>query len=195
MAIESFVSISSLSMLAIRTTMSSTSHSSYLRGRTLGGPWLGLARFGELGWLAATTESDGCADARSWDLRRLPGDKGLVRGSPGFSGDMFGSGGGSVVASGHGSAGATDAVVAVFAGCDILGPAWDGDAARRGTVGSNGSIGEYCVAASTPTYCFDNLACDEGDRSSAGDGLENDCLDWQRARGAITLGDFGDLGG
>lgn len=97
-----------------------------------------------------------------------------------------------MIAGRGGANGATVGVV-VFAGsCDLLGPAWDGDAARKGTVGSNGSIGEYCVAASTPTYCFDDLVCDGGDRSSEGEGLERDCLDWRRARGAITLGDFGD---
>lgn len=46
-AIESLVSISSLSIFEIRTTMSSTSQNSYLRGSTLGGPSDGLDRLGE----------------------------------------------------------------------------------------------------------------------------------------------------
>lgn len=116
-----------------------------------------------------------------------------MRGLAGLSGEMFGSGGGSAIAEGGADGGATVAVV-VFAGCDILGPACEGDAARKGTVGSNGSIGEYCVAASTPTYCFEGLVCDKGDRNSEGEGLDKDCLDWRRARGAIGLGDLGDLG-
>ena len=90
-------------------------------------------------------------------------------------------------------------------------------------MGSNGSIGEYWVAASTPTYCFGGLgcdkgedrtwvavdgaaevvkACDEGCDEGCGEGCgkeeDDDCLDWRRASGATTLGDldldFGDLG-
>lgn len=210
---ESFVSISSPNMLAMRTTISSTPHNSYARGKTFGGPLFGLDRLGELGWLAATTEEEGWAVARSWDLRRLPGDRGFVRGSSGFSGEILGSGGGSGTAEG-GAEGITvaDAVVVMFAGRGFLGQASDGWTDRRGTVGSNGSIGEYWVATSTPTYCFGGLGWDKGeDRASkavdgpvdgaevvieccGGEGCgkeEEDCLDWRRASGATTLGDFG----
>lgn len=74
MAIESFVSISSPSMFEIRVTISSTSHSSYLRGNTLGGHSLGFDLLGVLGWLDATTDDDGLGLIGSCDLRLLLGD-------------------------------------------------------------------------------------------------------------------------
>ena len=76
-----------------------------------------------------------------------------MRGSSDFSGEILGSGGASGIVEG-GAEGATAASVMLFEGCDLLGPASDGSADRRGTIGSNGSIGEYWVATSTPTYCF-----------------------------------------
>ena len=87
----------------------------------MGGPLFGLDRFGELGWLAATTEEEGWAAARSWDLRRLPGDRGFVRGSSGFSGEILGSGGGSGTAEDGAEETTVTDVVVMFAGRDFLG--------------------------------------------------------------------------
>lgn len=81
MAIESLVSINSLSIFAIRITMSSTSQSSYFRGRTLGGPWFGLDRFGELGALETTTDADPSVAeviVSCIDLRLFEGERGFV---------------------------------------------------------------------------------------------------------------------
>lgn len=49
-------------------------------------------------------------------------------------------------------------------------------AARKGTIGSKGSIGEYWVAASTPTYCF-GLVRDGDRRGVAGEVRDRECLD------------------
>lgn len=64
-------------------------------------------------------------------------------------------------------------------------------AARRGTVGSKGSIGEYCVAASTPTYCL-GLDCDGDLGGGGGEGEEGkvECLEWRRRKEAVILGDW-----
>lgn len=67
---------------------------------------------------------------------------------------------------------------------DILGP--DTWAARKGTVGSKGSIGEYWVAASTPTYCLGLESV--GDRRE-GEERDSECRDWRRGKGTVILGD------
>lgn len=69
---------------------------------------------------------------------------------------------------------------------DILGP--DTWADRRGTIGSKGSIGEYWVAASTPTYCF-GLERDGDRRELDGEERDSECLDWRRGRGTVILGE------
>ncbi len=70
---------------------------------------------------------------------------------------------------------------------DIRGP--DTEAARRGTMGSKGSIGEYCVAASTATYCFGRER--DGDRRAAeGEERDSEGLDWRRGKGTVILGDW-----
>jgi hypothetical protein len=80
--------------------MSSVSQNSYLRGRTLGGPWFGLGRFGELGWLEATTEVAFCDVFSGSDsgLRLLLGDRGVASTLIGLIGEMLGSGGASATA-------------------------------------------------------------------------------------------------
>lgn len=101
MAIESLVSISSASMFAMRTTISSTSQNSYLKGNTLAGPWVGLDRFGEFTWLWATADrAESVALMSSCELRRFAGESGLPAGctNSGLFGEMLGSEGGSSAA-------------------------------------------------------------------------------------------------
>lgn len=165
--------------------MSSLSHNSYLRGSTLGGHSLGFDRFGELGWLNATTDEDGSIVIGSCDLRLLWGEgvwNSILE-------ELFGVELGSGALSG--AAGCCLGWLVVFViveavELDILGP--DTWADRNGTVGSNGSIGEYCVAASTPTYCF-GLESDGDRRGVEGEVRDRECLDWRRGKGTVILGD------
>lgn len=73
-ASASFVSMSSDSMFAMRTTMSSIAHSSYRTGNTLGGAASGLTRLGKE---RCPPADDSPIDAPGpWELRRLTGDRG-----------------------------------------------------------------------------------------------------------------------
>lgn len=185
--------------------MSSTSHNSYLRGSTLGGPSDGLDRLGELR-LDVTTD-DALVESvavdtwvRSCEFLLLAGDRGLfaaalacLTSSALLIGSIFGSGG----ASGIADWGFTTAVVVSAA----VRTAPDPDAAASPgawgltpwsiTVGSKGSMGEYCVAASTPTYCFGrDCEVDLFGPTKEPDGECNMvCFDCRRGRAAVTLGD------
>lgn len=59
------------------------------------------------------------------------------------------------------------------------------------TVGSKGSMGEYCVAASTPTYCFGRV-CDVdllGLIKEPDGECKMLCFECRRGSAAVTLGD------
>jgi hypothetical protein len=63
-----------------------------------------------------------------------------------------------------------------------------------GTAGLKGSIGEYWVAASTPTYCFGvRLWCGDWDgpwAESFGVAVAaTECFEWRRGRFAVTFGE------
>lgn len=78
----SFVSISSATMFAMRTTRSSTAHSSYFAGRTLTALGADLVRFGANSWLLLLVDwvsSAGC-------LLFTPGDSGCKIGLDGEGG-------------------------------------------------------------------------------------------------------------
>lgn len=186
--------------------MSSTSHNSYLRGSTLGGPSDGLDRLGELR-LDVTTDDvlvELVTVVYTWvsscEFLLLAGDTGLfaavlacLTSSALLIGSIFGSGG----ASGIADWGFATALVVVAAVC----AAPDPDAAASPeawrvapwsiTVGSKGSMGEYCVAASTPTYCF-GRACDVdlfGPTKEPDGECSMVCFDCRRGRAAVTLGE------
>lgn len=73
MARASLVSISSDSIFAISTTMSSMAHSSYRTGRTFGGAVSGLGR---LGSPCAELEASSIIDPGPCEFRRLLGERG-----------------------------------------------------------------------------------------------------------------------
>lgn len=80
-ASASFVSMSSASMCATRTTMSSQLHSSYFWGSTLTGAGAWRCRFGALDDSASSVSRAAVTRARSFeacDFRRLPGERTLV---------------------------------------------------------------------------------------------------------------------
>lgn len=72
----SFVSMSSESMFAMRTTMSSIAHSSYRTGRTLGGAVSGLTRLGKAPECCPAVDDSPIDAPGPWELRRLTGDNG-----------------------------------------------------------------------------------------------------------------------
>lgn len=187
--------------------MSSTSHNSYLRGSTLGGPADGLDRLGELR-LDVTTD-DVLAEpgpvegwVSSCEFLLLAGERGFLdaavacfTSSALLIGSIFGSGG----ASGIADWGFTTAVVAAIAVYVRAAPASDVVTSLEAwgltpwsiTVGSKGSMGEYCVAASTPTYCF-GRDCDVdlfGLTKEPDGECKMLCFDCRRGRAAVTLGD------
>lgn len=73
MARPSLVSISSDSMFAMSTTMSSTAQNSYRTGRTLGGAISGFTRFGSP---SAELEASSMTDPGPCEFRRLVGERG-----------------------------------------------------------------------------------------------------------------------
>lgn len=132
---------------------------------------------------------DARCPSASLDLRLLPGESGFALVFPGLAGKMSGSGGGSLIADCGVDDVAATAAAGIGAGSRLLGPAKDGSD-RNGTVGSKGSIGEYCVPASTPA-CFFALDCDGVLRASAWGDCDRECRDGRRVgRGVITLGDW-----
>lgn len=76
MARASLVSISSASMFAMSTTTSSTAHSSYLTGSTLGGGTSGLARFGNAPTTCPALEDSPPNAPGPSEFRRLFGERG-----------------------------------------------------------------------------------------------------------------------
>lgn len=157
-------------MFAMRTTMSSTSQNSYFRGSSFAGPWSVRERFGDdfdlpfLAMAAALLEpGSGVAWAKSWELRLFAGDRGFAPevtwsgllgdrvGSPGSLGvadcDCIYVDAAAVVEGAAAGAAGVAATAAEFAPvAEDEGKASEsggGLAFRTGTVGSNGSIGEY----------------------------------------------------
>ena len=76
MARASLVSMSSDSMFAMRTTMSSIAHSSYRTGSTLGGAVSGLTRLGKAPECCPAVDDSPIDAPGPWELRRLTGDRG-----------------------------------------------------------------------------------------------------------------------
>ena len=133
----------------------------------------------------------------SFELRLLAGDSGAAaeRGQSGRMGDILGSGGavgtidegtGYWLGCVTGVAVAVVAVVVVVAVVEAERCDASGRTPCRSTAGLKGSMGEYWVAASTPTYCFGR-----DEPPSDGDGeCCMVCLDWRRGKAAVTRGDW-----
>lgn len=108
---------------------------------------MGFGRFGELGWLDATTDEAGWPLMDSCDFRLLLGDSVWIWVLADLLGEVeFGPEGVcGLLNCGLGSVAVAVAVEVGIAGAavelDILGP--DTWAARKGTMGSKGSMGEY----------------------------------------------------
>ncbi len=123
----------------------------------------------------------------SSELRLFAGESGCADCVPGRAVSGLASTGGSVALEG----GAGGVAIFLVAGVDVGLRGAGASAARRGTVGSKGSMGEYCVAASTPTYCF-GRGCDGDLRGLGGDGegWKTECLECRRRKDAVILGDW-----
>lgn len=169
----SFVSMSSPSICAISTTMSSTRQSSYfVKGRTLAGGDSGLARFGlPMGTLSAALPPSCCAS----EFLRLLGEVNWVE-AVGVPAVRTGALPGAVEEIvGKAFTGSED-----FSSCRAVGFASDvgsrlrpNSAADRsiGTAATSSvgvdSVGEYCVPASMPTYRFGGGGQSEGEAVTA----------------------------
>lgn len=118
----------------------------------------------------------------------MPGERGFVGRSPDRPVSGLCLAGGSVAVDGEAGRLVNFSAVEVDVGLRGAGAS----AARRGTVGSKGSMGEYCVAASTPTYCFGGLGCDGDLREAGGEGerWKAECFEWRRRREAVIMGDW-----
>lgn len=127
MARASLVSISSDSMFAMSTTISSMAHSSYRTGRTFGGAVSGFGRFGSP---CAELAASSMTDPGPCEFRRLLGERGCgALSMGGFSAGVGVEGA------------ATEAVALVAAGSPWV-AAW---ALGMACEGCNGCAGSLCA--------------------------------------------------